>query len=60
MPIRSRYPYFAIYHDRPISVLFLDRRRGREKLNKEAEMIEEKKESYDFKYYYIRLFKSFK
>jgi hypothetical protein len=34
MPIRSRYPHFAAHHDRPISILSLDRRRGREKLSR--------------------------
>ena len=34
MPIRSRYPPFAVHHDRPISVSSLDCRRGREKLSR--------------------------
>jgi hypothetical protein len=34
MPIRSRYPHFAVHHDRPISVSSLDRRRGREELSR--------------------------
>jgi len=42
---------------RPISISFLDRRRGREKLNKEVRTIEGREELYDLKYHYIRLFK---
>jgi hypothetical protein len=34
IPIRSRYPHFTIYYDRPISVLSLDCRRGRKKLSR--------------------------
>jgi hypothetical protein len=41
----------------PILVSFLDRRRGREKLNKEAGTIEEREESYDLRYHHIRLSK---
>ena len=58
MLIHSNHLYFAVHHDRPISVSFLDRRRGREKLNKEAGTIEGRKESYDFGYYRIRLSES--
>jgi hypothetical protein len=42
IPIRSRYPHFAIHHDRPISVLSLDRWRGREKLSRK-----ERRSSYE-------------
>jgi hypothetical protein len=30
MPIRGHHPHFDVHHDRPISVPFLNRRRGRE------------------------------
>jgi len=56
MPIRSHCLYFAVYHDRLISVSFLDRRRGREKLNIEVRTIE----SHDLGYDCIRLSKSFR
>jgi len=42
MPIHSRYPHFAVHHDRPISVSSLDRRRGREKLSRK-----ERRSSYE-------------
>jgi len=60
MPIRSNQLYFAVYHDPPISASFLDRQRGREKLNKEAGMIEGRGVSYDLGYYRIHLSKSFR
>ncbi len=53
MPIRSYYLHFAVYHDRLISASFLDRRRGREKLNKEAGTIAGREELYDLGCYYI-------
>jgi hypothetical protein len=34
MPIRGHHLHFAVYHDRPISVSSLDRRRRREKLSR--------------------------
>jgi hypothetical protein len=37
MPIRSRYPYFVMYYDRPILVLSFDRWRGREKLSRKEQ-----------------------
>ena len=37
MPIRSHYPHFAVYLDRPISASSLDRRRGREKLSRKEQ-----------------------
>ncbi|KAF8847685.1 hypothetical protein BDZ45DRAFT_699003 [Acephala macrosclerotiorum] len=47
-------PSFAIHYNRPISVSFLDRWRGREKPNKEAVMIEGMEESYDLEHHRIR------
>jgi hypothetical protein len=60
MPIRSNQLYFAFHHDRLILVSFLDRRRGREKLNKEAGTIEGREVSYDLGYHRIRLSESFR
>jgi len=36
LPLRDHYLHFAVHHDRPISVSFLDRWQGHEKLSKEA------------------------
>jgi hypothetical protein len=36
MPIRGRHLHFAVHHDRPILVYFLDLQRGREKLSREG------------------------
>jgi hypothetical protein len=60
MPIRSNQLHFAVHHDQPISASFLDRRRGREKLNKEAGTIEGREVSYDLEYHRIRPSESFK
>jgi hypothetical protein len=60
MPIRSNYLYFAVHYDRPISVSFLDRRRGREKLNKEVGTIGGREEWYDLGYHRIRPSESFR
>jgi len=60
MLIRSNQLHFAIYHDQPISVFFLDRRRGHEKLNKEARTMEGRDVLYDLGYHRIRLSESFR
>jgi len=54
LSIRGHHLHFAVHHDRPISASFLDRRRGREKLNKESGTIEGREEAYDLEHHRIR------
>jgi hypothetical protein len=54
MPIRSRYPHFAVHHDRPISASSLDRRRGREKLSREERRSSYEEGVHDFGYCPLR------
>jgi hypothetical protein len=54
MPIRSRYPYFAVHHDRPISASSLDRRRGREKLSRKERRSLYEEGVHDFEYCPLR------
>jgi hypothetical protein len=54
MPIRSNHLHFAVHHNQPISISFLNRWQGREKLNREAGTIEGREESYDLGYHRIR------
>ncbi|MAD84692.1 MAG: hypothetical protein CL912_17165 [Deltaproteobacteria bacterium] len=54
MPIRSRYPHFAVHHDRPISVSSLDRRRGREKLSRKERGSSYEEGVHDFGYCPLR------
>ena len=49
-PIRSRYPRFAVHHDRPISVSSLDRRRGREQLSRKERRSSYEEAVHDFGY----------
>ncbi|KAF8850005.1 hypothetical protein BDZ45DRAFT_209022 [Acephala macrosclerotiorum] len=60
LPIRGHHLHFAVHHDRPISVSFLDRWRGREKPSKEAVTIEGREEAYDLGYHRIRPSESFR
>jgi hypothetical protein len=60
LPIRGYHLHFAVHHDRPISLSFLDRWRGREQLSKEAATIERREEVYDLRYHRIRLSESFR
>lgn len=54
LPICGRYIHLAVHHNRPISVSFLDRRRGREKLKEEAVTMEGEKDSHELEYRSIR------
>jgi len=54
MPIRSRYPHFAVHIDRPISVSSLDRRRGREKLSRKERRSSYEEGVHDFGYCPLR------
>lgn len=54
MPIRSRYPQFAVHHDRPISVSSLDRRRGCEKLSRKDRWSSYEEGVHDFGYCSLR------
>jgi hypothetical protein len=60
MPIRGHCLHFAVHHDRPISVFFLDRWQGREKLSREAVTIEGRSKSYILGYHRIRSSKGFR
>jgi len=60
MPIRVHCLRCAVHHDRPISVSFLDCRRGCEKLNKEGVPIAVREVVHDFGYRRICLSKSFR
>lgn len=54
MPIRSYYPYFAMYLDRPILVLSLDRRRGYETLSRKERRSSYEEGVHDFGYCPLR------
>jgi len=60
MPIHSNHLHFAVHHNQPISVSFLNRRQSHKKLNKKTEMIREKEELYNLEYHCIRPSKSFR
>lgn len=60
LPLRGHHLHFAVHHDRPISVSFLDRWRGHEKLGKEAGAVEGREESYILGYHLIRLSEGFR
>lgn len=53
-PIRSHYLHFAVYHDRPILVLSLDRRRCQKELSEEGVTIAARAGSHDLGYRSIR------
>jgi hypothetical protein len=60
LPLRGHHLHFVVHHDRPISVSFLDRWRGHEKLGNEAGAVEGREESYILGYHLIRLSEGFR
>ena len=60
IPIYSRYLHFAVYYNRPILILFLDYRRGREKLSRKERGLLYKEGVYNFGYYTLRPLEGFK